>query len=297
MALKRKMRQVVMFAAILYQAADKTASAQVVLKESILDARSIAEVGNSLRPGQSWPKLERHVVNDRKFAISLIAKCRSEHEGAFVNPSQETINGYVRLMSVIKESGGYLNGVMKDTVYRIAINDIAGLMVQHPDKSVEAEKLLELLAPGPWDSGDIGKILGETGGPGLEREFASWPPNAVFGRLLKKFNKGPFGSERRSSVIIDTDLPLDLTLRIMETDLIARYSLPGLAAYLGRGGDIRRLSNSDVSELSRVMGRDVYRYTYPLLNLDALLGVHVVNVIKLFGDTAQASRFLTDALN
>ena len=83
----------------------------------------------------------------------------------------------------------------------------------------------------------------------------------------------------------------------MSTDLVVRYSLPGLIAYARMGGDVRKITDSNVSEVGRIMGRDVYRYSYPLLNLNELLGVHVLNLIKQFSDPKQASTFLTDALN
>ena len=99
----------------------KSALAQVVPRESMLGARSIAALAHDVRLGQSWPRLERSVPKDRQFARALIVKFRSEHQEVFVAPDSDTIMHYADLIGAMKTSGGYLNTVTKDTLYRLAM--------------------------------------------------------------------------------------------------------------------------------------------------------------------------------
>jgi hypothetical protein len=162
--------------------------------ERFLKSHSIEELGAALKAAPDWPRLDPRSSDDRRFANLFVSKFQ-ERRDPLSAPTRQAIESYATLTSTLGRSGGYLNAILLDTVYRSALNDLAGTVVRYPEKASQMGDLLELLRPGPRRIAGIGRILADqTGDPDFEREFSNWPEAEVIPRLTARFGRQPFGA-------------------------------------------------------------------------------------------------------
>jgi hypothetical protein len=246
-------------AAAVFLASPNLATAQGQWEE-YLQSHSIMELGARMEGGPTWPRLDYRSLEDRRVALLFVALCRKEYERAEAIDQKRNLATYATMLSSLGKSGGYLNNVLRDIIYRKALSDLGSAIVHHPDRSGEIEALLSSLRPGPWRNAEIGQMIAvHLGDPSLQVAFSTWPEdNQLLERVNALFGMGmePLFLTPTSTALIEQPSPHDLIFRMAETQCMLSYSLPRLLSYLKHGGDLNDLDGRDVRQFLVVMGCD-----------------------------------------
>ena len=264
--------------------------------EEYLKSHSLTETAARLDLSASWPKLDHASAVDRRIGLAFLAKCRQENAAlSQVRRRQETVV-YSRLINLLAKAGGYLNGVLQDAVYRIALSDIASTIVQHPEQAPEMEKELASLQP-PWHTAGIGSIIADHfGDPAREAEFSKWPEYKLLARVNALFGKNSLFIEPSTSELIENASPHNLIHKLSATQCMSAYVLPGVLSYLKHGGDLRNLDGRDVTPFLALMGKDRLLFQFPMYSINELSLGHLIALRDDFGDPNKQSKFLKSAL-
>lgn len=244
-----------------------------------------------------WPRLSSRNPEDRKLALALLQKLREEHAGRLQDVSDEGIRRSREVSAKFRSAGGYLNAVLGDAVFRIAVADLATLAVREPLRAKEVESYLKTLGS-PWTPEEVDRLLREFIGAGAASEIMKGKDDEFMLRLSRRFGgREPWGAEARSSALIAEELPADLVYRMMETDYVATCALPGMVTYLSRGGRLDELTDRDRSRFDKVMGAESVGFSFMKLGMAGLTGGDVMSLAKDFGESGQHSRFLKASLD
>ena len=274
-----------------------------------LEAESLDEIAESLKSGRLlWPTLggdvrhTRQIQEERRLANSFISKCNLAYDSLRSRTDRESLELYGSLISGLSKAGGYLNAVLVDSVYRMALTDLAESAVFNPARAQQISLLLESLKPGPWKAVKLAELLAaKTGNRHLVEDFQSWPDTEVLNRLSKLPGLSSNDSvpsetleKRTSSDLIESNSIWGLIYRIAETEMFYEYTLPGVLRFLALGGRLSDLNDADVTEFERVMGRERAKFRFPIFGIRMLRSGDVLMIKRDFGNSRPA--FLEVAL-
>ena len=259
-----------------------------------IQSRTLVDLGERLATNTIvWPRLDRESPADRQTALTFVKKCSSDHQRLEKTGQGLDAATYIKLIASLSKGGGYLNAVLLDMVYRMALSDIATTLVQRPGQTMEVEKTLASLQPGPWRNAGIGQILADHfREPSLEIEFSRWPERESLGRISGLFGKGPMLFVPKTSQLVGNSSPHDLFHRLAETHWMLTYALPGLLGYLRRGGALEDLDNGHILPFLSIMGDDVRKYRFPMYAINELSAAHLIGLREEFGNPSKRPRFL-----
>lgn len=281
---------------------DQAAGSPQTQFEQYVQSQSMIELGTTLESGTVWPKLDHESADDRRVARAFLAKCGAEHVLLNQTHQRHEIAVYLKLITPMRKAGGYLNGVLQDTLYRMALSDIAGMIVQHPEQATEMETHLARLQPGPWYTIGIGHIIADhLGDPAQGANFSQWPEKELLGRVSRLFGVG-LPTERvlftpSTSKLIEQPSPHDLIHRTSETQWMLTYAIPGLLSYLKHDGDLRDLDGQDVGPFLALMGNDRRQFQFPMYGTTMLRATDLIAVRDAFATPNKQPRFLENTLN
>ena len=245
-----------------------------------------------------WPKLDHKAEADKKIAITFVAKCGLEHTRLrHLGQGPET-KVYLAMILQMRRAGGYLNAVLEDTLYRVALTDLASELVQHPERATEITARLETLRPGPWGTIGVGHLIGEHfSNPALEGEFSKWPEAEILGRVSKLFGTNTLFFSPATSSLIESSTPHDLIHRTAETQWMLSYAIPAVLGYLKHGGELRDLDGRDATNFLVLMGRDIMRYQFPMYGVRFLDASAIITLRDSFGNADAEPKFLKSTMN
>jgi hypothetical protein len=275
-----------------------------------IKSHSTQQIAAEMKTGTiPWPRLTglatdtRVLEQERQLALAFVSICDAEYSLPNLLSLPERLRNYSQMISAIRRSGGYLNAVLLDVVFRMALTDLAITAINNPERAGDQTKLFGLLQPGPWKAAEIGRLLAaQLHKPGLTAEFAQWPETELLERIMKTIEADsrvlpPSSSNAKSSALIGRVSMRDLVFRIAETEMVYAYSLPGLIAYVARGGKLDALTAQDVSALDAVMGSERLNFKFPLMRIRLLRGIDVVEMSRMFETRPNRPPFLEIALS
>ena len=233
------------------------------------------------------PPLRRGIVRARPSRLlsqALLAKIRLAEEESRHAVGRDEISAYLALSKQLRNSGGYANLVLGDSLRRLAICHAVRYLIESRDVApwkaipdmrqiwIAKEPIRALIAEEDRTL-DLSALDAASDTELLDRSFAILGANAA--TITSQL------SSTTASTLLDNASLVLLIQRLSVTDFISAVSLPGLVEFLSRGGMLEQLRTDDVRPFLSIMNGDEKRYFYAPLGVDHLYVEHLLGLVEL----------------
>ena len=157
------------------------------------------------------------------------------------------LNNYEALIRKVLDSGGYGNVVLAESLRRLSLATIGGLLVRRQLVDAEMTRLIKADRVSLWNSSAFQRLLADEAAALKYRQTIPVDVEDAY----KMWGIAPLGEVMREA--LSTAKPLDqdrsvlrLATRILDGEATQEVSVAGLAEFLRRGGKIQDIRLDDV---------------------------------------------------
>ena len=248
----------------------------------------------------AWPELGYTAKADsgqpdhiEEAALSVLGKLREYESSSGLAPKELVASGqlYAELAKVFSNSKGYYNLVLADACRRLALSRIGYGLVNssHEVKSLretyaklQSSLILELETA-------VLEALNTTIDASLLGESLANPDglSRIWEELGTSITKVRYEAASRPNAASSEQLILNpsaafLLNNLSETDLILSVHIPGMIAFIERGGQLDQIDLSDITKFKEIMGDTRSSFSFPPLSVKKLYAIHLYALVEMF---------------
>jgi hypothetical protein len=248
----------------------------------------------------AWPELGYTAEADsdrpnhfQEVALSVLGKLQEYESSNGLAPEELVASGqlYAELAKVLSSSKGYYNLVLADACRRLALSRVGYGLVNASDE-VELLKetygrlrpslILELEAT-------VLKALETTTAASLSGGSLDKPEelNRIWEALDTSVSEVRYEIAKRPKAASSEQLILNpsaafLLNNLTETDLILSVHIPGMIAFIERGGQLDQIDLSNITKFKEIMGDTRSSFSFPPLSVKKLYAIHLYALVEMF---------------
>lgn len=284
------MRRCILFSFVILSA--------VINAETVdLKELSLVEIASG---STAWPELEYPAEADsdqpdhfEEVALSVLGKLQEYESSNGLAPEELVASGqlYAELANVFSNSKGYYNLVLADACRRLALSRIGYGLVNSSDEvellketygRLRSSLILELEAT-------VLKALETTIDASLSNGSLDKPEqlNRIWEALSTSASKVRYEVAKRPKAASSEQLILSpsaafLLNNLSETDLILSVHIPGMIAFIERGGQLDQIDLSNITKFKEIMGDTRSSFSFPPLSVKKLYAIHLYALVEMF---------------
>jgi hypothetical protein len=208
------------------------------------------------------------------------------------------IGVYNSIGQALDQAGGYNNLLLADSLFRLAIYRISGLLVFQPESAPEVGQLIGSLGVPTVDVKTMLLKLGSQGSD-VQPHLAGVRKIKTGDNLYKALQSAGINfdvafnpSAKLTSSLIREPSVIGLIQRMAETESIVKVNLEGTVRFFELGGTYSELNPRDIRPFEARMDKEAKAYTYPLLQVRKFKETDVLYLIAMQKDDAVRSAWL-----
>ncbi len=245
---------------------------------------SLDEIADYFHRTGNWPKIisaeargklaleEQQIQKEAyKLAEELFDKIRefeNRHPKTDINSLSVTVETYSKIGKTLRNKQGYINLVLTDTVYHLALSRLRLFLAQYPENHQQVYSQWEKLERPFYNISNISFIFEEEiGMRSIKNEIEKFPysiwravdealPEEFRGKSIEHFSPDDPLKIFSTTYLIENFDPHTLFIRrIGATDTMLEIMLPGAVEFLRRGGSVHDLPKytGDVRPFFKIM--------------------------------------------
>jgi len=259
-----------------------------------------------------WPELGYTAEADsgeldhfEEVALSVLDKLQEYESSHGLTPEELIASGqlYAELAKVFSSSKGYYNVVLADTCRRLALSRIGYGLVNASDKvkllketygSLRPSLILELEAT-------VLKALettirGSLSGMSLDKPEELDHILEALGTSISKvrYEAAKRPTAAKSEQLIRNPSAAFLLNNLSETDLILSVHIPGMIAFIERGGQLDQIDLGNITKFKEIMGDTRSSFAFPPLSVKKLYAIHLYALVEMY---SSGEDFMTTGAN
>ncbi|TVP75372.1 MAG: hypothetical protein EA353_14010 [Puniceicoccaceae bacterium] len=260
----------------------------------------------------AWPELEftAEVDSDQPsqfedVALSVLGKLQEHESSHGLAPEELVASGrlYAELAKVFSNSKGYYNLVLADACRRLALSRIGYGLVNSSDEvellretygKLQSSLILEQEAA-------VLEALDSTIDASLSVESLTNPEGLsrtweALGTSIAKvrYEAAKHPNSAKSVQLIQYPSAALLLNNLSETDLILSVHIPGMIAFIERGGQLDQIDLSNITKFKEIMGDTRSSFSFPPLSVKKLYAIHLYSLVEMFSSDED---FMTNDIN
>lgn len=248
----------------------------------------------------TWPELEYRAKADsdqpdqfEEVALSVLVKLQEYESNNGLAPEELVASGqlYAELANVFSNSKGYYNLVLADACRRLSLSRIGYGLVHSGDEIELLREAYSKLQPSLIleSEATVLKALDTTIDASLSGGNLSKPEglNRMWETLGTSVSKVRYESAKRPNAASSEQLILNpsaafLLNNLSETDLILSVHIPGMIAFIERGGQIDQIDLSNITKFKEIMEDTRSSFSFPPLSVKKLYAIHLYSLVEMF---------------
>ncbi len=209
---------------------------------------------------------------------------------------------YNSIGKALDHAGGYSNLLLADSLFRLAIYRLSGLLVFQPESAPEVRRLIGRVDVPTVEAKMMLLSLGSQG-PDVQPHLAAVQKIRAGDNLYKALQSAGINldiaftpSAKLTSSLLKEPSVVGLVQRMAETESIVRVNLQGTVRFFELGGTYSELDPRDIRPFEARMDREAKAFTYPLLQKREFNEFDVLSLIAMHKDEGVRSAWLNIAL-
>lgn len=214
-----------------------------------------------------------------------------ELQGYDYRSNTEAIVTYIDLLGKIRNSNGYTNYLLRDSIERLAVARIAFGVLSDPAKVLDYKKMHgDITSDGLNLSAFYNEMLSEqealiSGASEANKEFDASEFLILCGgnrsKLEREYAFTP--SAFTDKELIESPSISKAAYRLLYTDFIARSHLAALIKFIEKGGEITDINMSDVDRFNQLMKNELSEFKNAHMGIRRLNAGHIQMFIRQYG--------------